>query len=247
MPPLGFGLKQLVSGVVNPLTIFGSALRLWLDASLGITLNGSNVSAWADQSGNGFDFSQASSSLQPPYLASGIGGLPTIDTRASASAVELVSAANASAILNGSAAYRAIVWTPLAAASQKTGGVSGVNWGDIMGAGDNCPYSDGNFYDLFFNSAQRAITGISGLLGSPMLYEVLSSSSTWTAYINGSQVATFASNTPQVPALPIGILGNSTEWWNGELSSIVALNALPTSGQRSQYASYVTSRWGFAA
>jgi hypothetical protein len=37
----------------TPQTILGSALLAWYRADLGITLNGSNVSAWADQSGTG--------------------------------------------------------------------------------------------------------------------------------------------------------------------------------------------------
>lgn len=43
---------------------------LWLRADLGITLNGSTVSAWADQSGNALDVSQATAANQPLYVAS---------------------------------------------------------------------------------------------------------------------------------------------------------------------------------
>jgi hypothetical protein len=51
----------------------------WMDASAGVTESGGAVSAWADQSGNGNDFSQATGSLQPTYDATGLNGLPTID------------------------------------------------------------------------------------------------------------------------------------------------------------------------
>lgn len=40
---------------------------LWLDSKQGITLNGSNVSAWADQSGNGNNATQSNASFQPAY------------------------------------------------------------------------------------------------------------------------------------------------------------------------------------
>lgn len=43
---------------------------LWLRADKGITLNGGNVSAWADQSGNGNNFT-GTSGHQPAYNASG--------------------------------------------------------------------------------------------------------------------------------------------------------------------------------
>ena len=50
----------------------------WMDASVGVTESGGAVSAWADQSENSNDFSQATGSLQPTYNATGLNGLPTI-------------------------------------------------------------------------------------------------------------------------------------------------------------------------
>jgi hypothetical protein len=53
---------------------------LWLRSDLGITLNGSDVSAWADQSGNGNDATQAVAANQPAYLAAGgVNGTPGLD------------------------------------------------------------------------------------------------------------------------------------------------------------------------
>jgi hypothetical protein len=46
------------------------AIGLWLVSDLGITLNGSTVSAWADQSGNGRNATQGNASLQPTRNAS---------------------------------------------------------------------------------------------------------------------------------------------------------------------------------
>lgn len=56
----------------------GSTLKLWLRGDLGVTLNGSNVSAWADQSGNGNHVTQATGAKQPTFVASGINNKPTL-------------------------------------------------------------------------------------------------------------------------------------------------------------------------
>jgi len=54
------------------------------DPSIGITLNGSDVSAWADISGNGNNVSQATAALQPVYTAQNLSfgsflGMPSVD------------------------------------------------------------------------------------------------------------------------------------------------------------------------
>jgi hypothetical protein len=56
----------------------GSALRLWLKADTGITLNGSTVAAWADQSGNGLNLAQATGAKQPTYNATGLNSRPAV-------------------------------------------------------------------------------------------------------------------------------------------------------------------------
>jgi hypothetical protein len=53
---------------------------VWLRSDLGITLNGSNVSAWADQSGNGRHVVQGTAANQPAYNATdaGYSGRPSV-------------------------------------------------------------------------------------------------------------------------------------------------------------------------
>ncbi len=68
-------MKKLLTVVVISFTtsLFGqvapggyaTALRGWYDASTGYTLSGGAVTAWADQSGNGFHGSQATSADRP--------------------------------------------------------------------------------------------------------------------------------------------------------------------------------------
>jgi len=75
---LGLGVQNIrkVGGVApfSPADISG--LSLWLKADAGVTLLMSNVTAWADQSGNGRSVTVAS---LPAFTASSINGKPTID------------------------------------------------------------------------------------------------------------------------------------------------------------------------
>ena len=78
--PSGAAINALVSPQYQtqpdggtPLSILGgpSTVLQWVRSDLGITLNGSTVSAWADQSGNGNDYSQGTAAKQPTYNATG--------------------------------------------------------------------------------------------------------------------------------------------------------------------------------
>lgn len=60
----------------SPTDIAG--LKLWLKADAGVTLNGSTVSAWADQSGNGNDATQSVAIAQPTFVANALNGNPVI-------------------------------------------------------------------------------------------------------------------------------------------------------------------------
>lgn len=75
MPLLGFGGGRLT----NPALIMGASTVAWWRSDLGITLNGSTVSAWADQSGNGHHLTQGTAANQPTYnVSGGPGGKPSL-------------------------------------------------------------------------------------------------------------------------------------------------------------------------
>lgn len=79
MRSLGLGLGMGATGSPFALARLSGCV-LWLRADLGITLSGSNVSGWADQSGNGNNASQGTSANQPSYNVadSQYGGRPTV-------------------------------------------------------------------------------------------------------------------------------------------------------------------------
>jgi len=76
MPKLGLGLSLPQTRVSGGSLIPASGLSLWLKADAGVTLSGSDVTAWADQSGNGRTVTLANS---PSFTASSINSRPTVD------------------------------------------------------------------------------------------------------------------------------------------------------------------------
>jgi concanavalin A-like lectin/glucanase superfamily protein/HYR domain-containing protein len=55
-----------------------AGLEVWYDAGAGVTLNGSGVAGWADQSGNGHDSVQATVANQPAFSATAFNGKPSM-------------------------------------------------------------------------------------------------------------------------------------------------------------------------
>ena len=53
-------------------------LQLWLPADRINQANNTAVATWADQSGNGYDATQATTAARPTYIASGFNGLPVV-------------------------------------------------------------------------------------------------------------------------------------------------------------------------
>ena len=73
---VNFGTQQYFG--FDPRTIAGC--RLWLDAadSNVVIRSGTNVTQWNDKSGNGFNFSQATTARQPIYTTNSLNGLNAI-------------------------------------------------------------------------------------------------------------------------------------------------------------------------
>lgn len=63
-------VANLAADAANALPAAIGGLKVDLDASRGVTLNGTDVAAWADQSGHGNHVAQANAALQPSYNAS---------------------------------------------------------------------------------------------------------------------------------------------------------------------------------
>jgi hypothetical protein len=75
-----FSEVSFAEGSINALDIPRANLALWLDASVGLTLSGTNVTNWADQSGNGENATtQNGGANSPIFVSNAQNGMPAIE------------------------------------------------------------------------------------------------------------------------------------------------------------------------
>jgi hypothetical protein len=223
--------------VFSPASL-GAALLFWVDATLSgsITQSGGLVSAWADQSGNGHNLSQATGANKPTYHATGAGGanLPYLSTSGGTVAANMATAAN---------------WTPTQAFDLFI--VSSWTTSNAFkylcdGAGG------GNTLAILSNNSSVKLAIDSGSLLSSGTITVPG----WATYN-----ATFAGNSSQltvagVQVIPSGAAGSTaasglTLFNNQSISAavnagvgeVVGATGI-SSGQRAQVIAYLQSKWG---
>jgi hypothetical protein len=229
-----------------------SGLKLWLDASVSgsITLSGSDVTQWDDQSGNGNNVVQATSARRPTYSATGFNGSKPGITCVAANSQFL---RNTSIGFNSSTGYIFVV---------QTNSDSNPSNGGII-----CFVGSSATNDFGFD--QSFILAVNG--SSPVKYRMTSN-----AYDDAQQTSTL--NTPQVigwifngasttgyldfsadtAGTKSGALGNTTadialgsRPWNGNTPSfdgvfaeIVLGEGVPSAGDLTSFHSYCQAKWG---
>lgn len=217
----------------SPISISGCVL--WLRADLGITLNGSNVSAWADQSGTGDankNVAQASAPSQPTYTSSSANynNEPIISDTVS---IKLLKSGTWASPMTQPA-------TIYAAGNMGTGRLFD---GDTAAGGRMAILSSTNKWSMFAGTAILEGTTAS------------STRSVACAVFNGASSALYVTdpNTAQVTGNPgtngfarLGIL----DTWDGmgggteELAELIIYSGAHTATQRSQVMSYMRARYG---
>jgi hypothetical protein len=216
-------------------------LVLWLRADLGITI-GTGVSAWADQSGNGNNFTQATGSAQPSLVT--MSGRQAIRFTG-ASSQSLACVHTASAMLTGTSAERFAVMLALAdpTVGPSDGGFEGL-WTSSATA-SYAPFTDGNIYDGFASTVRKTMTGHpAGQCAVPFILDSYSAAGDFEGFFNGTNFFTTGVNTfgpsASQPTLGTGagVFGNMT------FGEYVVYNRNLTSNERLLVNRYLGRGWG---
>jgi hypothetical protein len=211
---------------------------LWLDASLGITLDGSNVSTWADQSGNNNDATQGIAARRPEYGATaGVSGLPgIIFDESNTKWMDITGLANAS---ND--------WTILCVLNQGTltGNPQDIichQTGPVVHAATRITFDFVGGYD---STSWRQVAAV--LLGDQLLGWVWDSSGpTITVSRNGSDINfnTYDGTISMAGSAAIGAFWDgSQQWFNGVLSEIIIYPRILTTEELTSLNAYLLAKY----
>jgi hypothetical protein len=224
------------AAVWTPAEITG--LDLMLEASAGITLNGSNVAAWADQSGSANHFAEAA--LQPAYQALGGPGGSRAALYFSGTAY-----ANATRLIGPAFSGAAAEIFFVAKKDSQLDAKGGLCRFGSASEGDVFPFSDGNHYYGFAATTRNNI-GPPGTLTSWFLANWISTAAERTTRLNGAQTYTNASNTVgwhTSSALGADTLGVNSIW-QGHISAVYKFSRKLTTDERTLVEAYILTKWG---
>lgn len=240
---LGLGLGMGGGRVVTPKTIAGSKVVLWLRADKGTT-GSPNVSAWADQSGNGRDFSQGTLSKRPDYTASAIGGKPALFFNGS---TELVGGPSFDAIAAiGSGEMFGVIQRALDPPTTGFGGA----WrlGSPIGQESFYPNSvDLRVYEGFLSTTRKAtnITKATGYWTQPHIVQCLSAPSDWRMWLDGTLEYSTATNTVGSSSSTAigGDTGAAGVLMHGYISEVIVCAPVLTVAERAKMLKYLKARY----
>jgi len=209
----------------------------WLRADMGITLNGSNVSAWADQSGNGNHVTQATAVKQPTYVASdaSYNGLPTVSFGGAQSM-------NTAALLPSSPIAQPITMILAGQTHQSPGG-------SFL-----CEFSGTRFlfYYTTIGPDLRVFANGSELLDN---VNVADQKHVYAAQFNGAASALYIDNSQTAAAsgtvgagsltdLAVGSESGTANFLTGKIAEVIVYNSVISPIQRSTLFAYLGSRYG---
>ena len=223
-----------------------TGLGVWFKADAGITLNGSTVSEWADQSGNGNNATQPVVGAQPTVASGAINGLP---------AVNFAGSANMQFNLPVNGLTGMTIFMVNANAASYTGGSDGVDnaplfWDETAdwGTVHLSPFEQS--VNWAFGTGQvnntPSYTRPASIGTAFTLTDVVKNGTTENLYVGGTLVATQTgvlgtiANTQSTGNLGVGYLSTP---WNGQIAEVIVYTVALTDAQRQQVEQYLTSRY----
>lgn len=238
------GAPIAVSSTDTPATLFGADLKAWYKADVGVTLSGSAVTGWADQSGGGNNLSVPGGQTSPSFSPYGMGGNPAITFKAftdslASSAVTLFSSTTAS--------FYAVVrfnYQNLYLARMLIYATAGSDAGDATGClvflQSNTTLSELQTYQNGSSViTTRGLGGMAARLGAVFDGTHL------TSYVNniqqGQASLSFSWGANKTLAVGVNSTSNSALF---DIAELVVLDRAPSGTEFAKLDTYFLSKWG---
>ena len=230
----------------NPVAIFGSNLVFWYNASAGLTTGPGpsfQVSAWADQSGNGNNLVQSTALLQPNYSATGFNGLPGVTFTGSVGNCLLTS--NSVTGFNNISAWAFFANASMNAASPAYGRLLSVcpsNEQDFGVNGVAAFLRNGSLNQIQTQASGNAYLASNMPLASGVRLGVTSDGFTLNTYENNVITATDHDYTSMTTPMTVGlgtymangVQADTLHGWDGNVREAIGVNIKPSSTQLAQ-------------
>lgn len=239
---LGLGLPPGQRASWQPSQFPGA--RALFDSTRGITLNGSTVSAWANQlSGGAADMTQGAAANQP-----GNTGTPAQIVFDGTN--DFLAGGNRSTYMTTTAKYVLAVIT-LRALPGTGGSLSGQSYvladaGEWFGLGlvtvSGEPFLDAQNFTSAYQSARRPLPAI----GTAALCEVRHDGTNLVCRVNGSEVSIASGATGGGDALALR-MGGRTNFSAFDVRGLLIANQVGTAGDRASARAWAAAMWGGTA
>jgi Chitobiase/beta-hexosaminidase C-terminal domain/Concanavalin A-like lectin/glucanases superfamily/Fn3 associated len=251
----GFQTSPTIAGTIQidsgASTVLQASPQLWLRADNGVTTSGgSNVTSWADISGNN-NTATGAPGTQPTWLSEAINGLPAVSfTSASTQYLSLPAGFSS---FNGATILAVLQPTTLSTGQHFIDLGNGGASNDIRFEENN---SSGSLYFAIYNgttngdisSSSTLVAGTTGIATA-----VQNGSGTGTLFYNGAQVGSGSLNNPNSVSRSNNYIGrwagsgSSTYCFNGEIAELIVFNTVLSPTQLEAIQGYLSTRWGLPA
>jgi hypothetical protein len=226
--------RRSSANLFSPKSIPG--LALWLDSARGITLNGSTVSAWTDQSGAGNNVSQGTGSQQPTFVAAdaSFGGRPSLS----------FASASVQCLLDASFPGVAQPWTMVTAFSSDH---SAAGWS----ASGNTSTGGGVFVTTTSTGLSAGTQVLSAnAVTTPQIVAGVANGASSALYINNSQVAAATGNAGSSAITTTFVVAAlnaaGAQALNGKVANVLLYSGALTTAQLKTLFAYLGARYGIA-
>ena len=225
-----------------------SNVAAWWKADAGLTLAGSSVSAWADQTSNSNDLSQAVAGDQPQRI---VDGLNSTDVVSFAGATLSLSAADSNSL------DLATSGLSLFAVAKPATGSAGSGLLDKASTGSDsvptyrvgfAPGQNGKSWQ-FVGTATKTVASTAAV-DVFSIFEVVTDEAgagSGLLAINGATALTFASTAPAADSTKPVLLGKVSDGtipFGGELAEVVLVGREVSLSERQKIEGYLANKWG---